>query len=39
MMPAYDLPATARALSVVVAVALVATVVAPLLFVAAQVVG
>jgi hypothetical protein len=38
-MSAQDLPATARALSVVVAIALVATALAPLLFAAARVVA
>lgn len=38
-MSAYDLPATARALSVIVAIALVATAAAPLLFMAAQIVA
>lgn len=38
-MSAYDLPATARALSVIVATALVASAFAPLLFVAARVVS
>jgi len=38
-MSAQDLPATARALSVIVAVALVATALAPLLFAAVGVVA
>lgn len=38
-MTVYDLPTTFRALSVVVAIALVASAAAPLLFVAARVVG
>ena len=38
-MSAQDLPATARALSVVVAIALVATALAPLIFTAARVVA
>ena len=38
-MSALDLPATARALAVIVAVALVATALAPLLFAAARVVA
>jgi hypothetical protein len=38
-MSAQDLPATARAMSVVIAIALVATVLAPLLFTAARVVA
>jgi hypothetical protein len=38
-MSALDLPATTRALSVVVAVALVATLLAPLIFTAAAVVA
>jgi hypothetical protein len=37
-MSAQDLPATARAMSVVVAIALVATALAPLIFTAARVV-
>lgn len=37
-MSATDLPATARALAVVVAVALVATAMAPLIFAAARVI-
>lgn len=36
---AHDLPATVRAMAVIVAAALVATALAPLLFVAARVVG
>jgi|GEM_PF-2464294 len=38
-MSAQDLPATARAMSVVIAIALVATALAPLLFAAARVVA
>jgi len=38
-MSAQDLPATARALSVIIAIALVATALAPLLFTAARVVA
>ena len=38
-MSAQDLPATARAMSVVIAIALVATALAPLLFTAARVVA
>jgi hypothetical protein len=38
-MSAQDLPATARAMSVVVAIALVATALAPLVFAAARVVA
>ena len=38
-MSALDLPATARALAVIVAVVLVATALAPLLFAAARVVA
>ncbi len=38
-MSAQDLPATARALSVVIAIALVATAMAPLLFTAARVIA
>jgi|JI10StandDraft_1071094.scaffolds.fasta_scaffold546453_3 hypothetical protein len=38
-MSAHDLPATARALSVVVAIALVATALAPVIFAAARVVA
>jgi hypothetical protein len=38
-MSAQDLPATARALSVVIAIALVATALAPLIFTAARVVA
>ena len=38
-MSANDLPATARALSVIVAIALVATAAAPILWVAAHIVG
>jgi hypothetical protein len=38
-MSAQNLPATARALSVVVAIALIATALAPLLFTAARVVA
>jgi len=38
-MSAQDLPATARAMSVVVAIALVATALAPLIFTAARVVA
>lgn len=36
---AYDLPAPLRALSVIVAIALVATAAAPILFTAASIVG
>jgi hypothetical protein len=38
-MSAQDLPATARAMAVVIAVALVATALAPLIFTAARVVA
>jgi len=38
-MSAHDLPATARALSVVVAIALVATALAPVIFTAARIVA
>jgi len=38
-MTSLDLPATARALSVIVAVALVATALAPLVFAAARVIA
>lgn len=38
-MSAQDLPATARALSVVAAIALVATALAPLMFTAARVIA
>jgi hypothetical protein len=38
-MTARDLPATARAMSIVIAIALVATAFAPLLFTAARVVA
>jgi hypothetical protein len=38
-MSAQDLPATARAISVVIAIALVATAFAPLLFTAARVIA
>jgi hypothetical protein len=38
-MSAQDLPATARAMSVVIAIALVATALAPLIFTAARIVA
>lgn len=38
-MPSHDLPATARAVSIVVAIALVATALAPLIFTAARIVA
>ena len=38
-MSAQDLPATARALSVIIAIALVATALAPLIFTAARIVA
>lgn len=38
-MPAQDLPATARAISVIVAIALVATALAPVIFTAARIVA
>lgn len=38
-MSAHDLPATTKALSVVVAIALVATALAPLIFTAARIVA
>jgi hypothetical protein len=38
-MSAQDLPATARAISVIIAIALVATAFAPLLFTAARVIA
>jgi|LNFM01.1.fsa_nt_gb hypothetical protein len=38
-MSAQDLPATARAMSLVVAIALVATVLAPVIFTAARIVA